>query len=89
MSVLDRANEAVNGERAQSYGHPRDNVERIRVRWSQIVGRELSISEVCLMLVDLKVARLCNGADHEDSWVDIAGYALVREMALQSSGDAS
>lgn len=82
-SILDRAEETVSGERAKDYGHPRENIERIRQRWSQVVGKELTSEQVCLMLVDLKVARLCNTPQHEDSWLDIAGYVRVNEMVKQ------
>lgn len=83
MSILERAEATVSGERARDYGHPRENVERIRARWSQVVGFDLSVQQVCLMLIDLKAARLCKTPEHEDSWLDIAGYVRVCEMAQE------
>ena len=84
-SVLESAIEAVSGERALNYGAPEANFERIAERWNvhlrnkfgpqavtQIV---LSASDVAMMMIDMKLARLENKDGHLDSWVDIAGYA--------------
>jgi Domain of unknown function (DUF6378) len=69
--------------RGTRYGTPEDNFERIARRWSSHLinagiiapGQSLSAHNVAIMMCDLKLARLENDETHEDSWVDIAGYA--------------
>lgn len=81
--VVREALRLVSSDRQARYGSPRDNIERIRVRWSQVCGVELTLSQVCLMMADLKIARLVNDPEHEDSWIDLVGYAVVRDLAQQ------
>ena len=83
MSILEKAEAAVNGPRNVDYGHPRENIERIRERWSQVLGMHLTAQQVCLMMIDLKCARLVNDPAHYDSWMDIAGYVRVMEMTSE------
>jgi hypothetical protein len=78
--TLDKANSIVNGARADQYGGPEDSFSRIASLWSSyLTSPELSFSfssaDVACMMALLKIARLRNSPDHEDSWVDLAGYA--------------
>jgi hypothetical protein len=73
--VLDRAKEVINGPREDSYGSPRDNHQRIADIWSAITGYKFTPEMVVMMMIGTKLARLRHKANHEDSWVDIAGYA--------------
>jgi len=79
--TLKTADQLINGQRQVDYGSPQENFARIAGRWSQIVGVEIEAWQVCLMMADLKIARLANGP-HEDSFVDACGYlALASELA--------
>jgi hypothetical protein len=72
---------AVVDQRRQSYGEPRLLFERVAVRWSQLLGVEVTAAQVGLCLADLKLARLTVDPGHIDSLVDVAGYvACVREV---------
>lgn len=73
--TLTRAAHAVSGQRNTNYGTPEDNFARIAGLWSQHLGVSITSTDVALMMVLLKVARLRHDPGHEDSWVDIAGYA--------------
>lgn len=78
--TLDKANSIVNGARADQYGGPEDSFSRIASLWSSyLTSPELSVSlssaDVACMMALLKIARLRNSPDHDDSWVDLAGYA--------------
>lgn len=91
--VLDRAAAAV-GERDTHYGQPEDNFLRIARRWSvHLVNRfgvdvTLAPADVAIMMADLKLARLEKTPQHEDSWVDLAGYAACGgEVAALDPGD--
>jgi len=78
--VLMQADQLTHGDRQKHYGRPEDNFRRIAVRWSQTLGVEIEPWQVCVMMADLKLARLVNGY-HEDSIVDGCAYlALAAEL---------
>lgn len=72
---LDKAKEIVNGARQENYGSPEKNFKEIARYWSIFLDRDISATDVALMMVLMKLARLQNKPDHDDSWIDIAGYA--------------
>lgn len=72
---LDKAKEIVNGARQKNYGKPEKNFKQIAIYWSIYLDHDVSATDVALMMVLMKLARLQNKPDHDDSWVDIAGYA--------------
>lgn len=78
--LLDRAKEAINGPRAGDYGDVRANFERIAQMWSALLGTEVRWDQVAQCMVAVKLARLANAPEHEDSWLDIAGYAGCWDM---------
>ena len=58
----------------------------LRVAWSSTLGREVTPAQVVLCLLDLKLARLAHDPTHEDSAVDVCGYAaLLRELTETSN----
>ena len=68
-------------ERSTQYGDAATNMAAIAVRWSATLGREITPAQVVLCLLDLKLARLAHDPTHEDSAVDVCGYAaLLREL---------
>ncbi len=86
--ILNEAKKIINGKREQDYGSAYNNHKRIADGWT-IILREcyglkgnIEPSHVALMMDWIKTCRLMNGIDHEDSWVDKAGYtALGAEFA--------
>ncbi len=64
-------------ERRAAYGPAGIAMEAIAARWSVTLGRPVSPAQVVLCLIDLKLARLANDPDHEDSRIDVAGYAAL------------
>lgn len=72
---LEEANRIVNGDRQENYGNPESNFEKIALFWKDYLGYGVTAADVACMMVLMKVARLRNKIDHQDSWVDIAGYA--------------
>ena len=80
--ILHQADTLINGPRADAYGPPQLNFKRIAELWAPIVETQLTTAQVALCLTQLKVARLIQSPDHEDSWIDAAGYiALGGEVA--------
>lgn len=87
MNKADLLKEALGivEKRGLSYGKPENNFARISQLWSIYFGmREATTREgmylvdetdVAILMVLMKVARLMERPDHLDSWLDIAGYA--------------
>ena len=73
-------------ERRSQYGDAASNMAAIAARWSATLGREVTPAQVVLCLLDLKLARLAHDPTHEDSAVDVCGYAaLLRELTETSN----
>jgi hypothetical protein len=69
-------------ERRKAYGEPAASMATVAKRWSITLGRPVTPAEVVLCLIDLKLARLGHNPNHQDSIIDIAGYAAVlREVS--------
>ena len=81
FDLLDAAKETV-ADRADEYGTPWQNHERIAVMWTAILGIEVEPEQVALCLAAMKIARLATSLDHQDSWVDLAGYAATGSECL-------
>jgi len=75
--ILKEAEGLVNGPRAKDYGDADVNHMRIARLWSVILEKEVTVEQVYLCLVQLKVSRLIENPYHTDSWVDICGYAAL------------
>lgn len=73
--LLEKAIEITEGARQQHYGSPEDNFGNIADLWSVYLGKPLSKTDVAAMMILMKTARLMSDPTHDDSWIDIAGYA--------------
>jgi hypothetical protein len=72
-------------ERSTQYGDAAGNMAAIAARWSATLGREVTPAHVVLCLLDLKLARLAHDPTHEDSAVDVCGYAALLRELIQNS----
>ena len=72
--ILKSAMELINGDRAKDYGDAHENHQRIAELWSIVFGIKITVYQVVLCLILLKVARLIYSPNKIDSWVDIGGY---------------
>lgn len=82
---LNDALTQVTGQRTQDYGTPENNFQTIADLWSVYIDAKyttpgqgapsLDATDVALMMVLLKTARLITTPTHADSWVDLGGYA--------------
>lgn len=80
-TVLDEAKRLVYGAREASYGHPREDFTRTAAIWTAMTGTTITAPQVALMMIGLKLSRLCH--DHKrDSIVDVAGYAATYERVV-------
>ncbi|WP_136057689.1 DUF6378 domain-containing protein [Candidatus Halocynthiibacter alkanivorans] len=92
--LLTDAADAINGERAGDYGPAIRNFEKIAGLWTALRPEtpegfkvKFEPSDVATMLMCVKLARLQNTPDHEDSWKDIAGYAALGHEVSYDDGD--
>lgn len=75
--LLESAQALISGERHQDYGEARDNFADIGQLWERVLGVPVSPEQYALCMVLVKVARLVSNPGHEDSWLDICGYAAL------------
>jgi len=74
--ILTEADNLINGDRQKDYGTPQENFGAIAAMWSAYLGHDVSPTDVCHLMVLLKIARLRNGP-HVDSSVDACGYTAL------------
>jgi hypothetical protein len=72
---LAKAQDLVLGDRDKSYDPPKANFKRIADAWKAYKRVSFTEADVAAMLILVKTSRLIATPNHEDSWVDIAGYA--------------
>lgn len=87
--LLQDASQLVNGARNDAYGSPSANQKAIADLWRAYLSGvdELRDSDVAVLNILQKIARLQQSPAHHDSWVDIAGYAAVGfEVSQKKSG---
>ena len=88
--VLDKASEVVVGSRQDDYGDAGQNHARIAAIWSALLDHPVTPADVAKMMIGLKLSRLTVSPDHEDSWVDIAGYAAIGgELTTEPCNDGA
>jgi hypothetical protein len=79
MNKHELLNEAIDAVtvRGSAYGDCYTNHKRIADLWTIILGCQVYPEQVAPMMVCLKLARLIETPEHQDSYVDIAGYAAT------------
>jgi hypothetical protein len=99
--LLEEAIETV-AARGKPYGGAENNFERIARFWTAHLANrygdhkklhlgppKLDGTDVAIMMILLKAARLANDPEHRDSWVDIAGYAACGGTLGQTPADTA
>ena len=76
-NALNEAKNLVMGERAREYGDPTEAHQVIANFWSTYLGHEITPQDVAIMLTLMKISRLKNAPDHEDSLVDAISYLAI------------
>lgn len=79
---LLEAAKATVADRGEDYGSIWENHERIAVIWTALIGIQIEPEHVAMMMAGVKLARLAATPDHQDSWVDLAGYAATGSECL-------
>jgi hypothetical protein len=75
--LLKHTDNLINGDRARDYGDPHQSFKKIAELWSTYLHHEITITDVGMMMILLKVARNGRGRNKPDNFVDICGYASL------------
>lgn len=67
----------ISADRQATYGPAKDNFSSTGRLWAQVLGVPVTPEQVALCMVLLKIDRLRVTPSHEDTWVDILGYAAL------------
>lgn len=81
--VLDAAKNAVMNDRENDHGDPTEMCSKVARIWSIRLGVDITPAQVALMMIDFKTNRAWQNPRHEDTMVDIAGYAAIAAEAVQ------
>jgi hypothetical protein len=76
-NFLNKVGAVINGQREDDYGAPEKNLKKIAILWGAYLGEPIRAGDVAAMMALLKIARLSQSLHHEDSWLDLAGYAAI------------
>lgn len=84
--IMKAASDLMDGERAKDYGDAYEMHRRIAAGWSEILGVRVEPHEAALCMVWVKVSRLVETPDHDDSYVDLVAYgSLAGEIQAKDS----
>ena len=75
--ILNKAEKMINGPRAKDYGDAHENHQRIAMLWSVLLNTEVTVAQVYQCMIAVKLSRLIETPEHEDSWLDICGYSAL------------
>jgi len=81
INILQTADNLVNGDRQEDYGHPIEDFSRTAKLWSAVKGVEFTAEDVAMFMICVKISRQVN-KPKEDNLVDLAGYAQTLQMVL-------
>ena len=78
--IFEDVADTVAGPRLEHYGNPADSFKRIADLWSTYLEIELMPTDVCNLMILLKIARDAGEIPKRDNDVDIIGYAALKQV---------
>ena len=81
-SILQEADELINGDRNYAYDHPLENFNRIKRGWEVIFDCEITEEQVGLAMAWVKIARE-SYMHKRDNLTDGAGYLGTIDMVIK------
>ena len=81
VDKMDQAG-ALTAERGRVYGHPQEDFERVAAMTAPLADCQDVVLRHVLYMIIVKICRLIVTPAHEDSWLDIVGYARTAAMVL-------
>ena len=85
LSTLGMAGHLTSKERDKEYGPADRNFDDIAQSWSVFFGIPITASDVAIAMALVKIQRLKHNPTHEDSWVDLCGYAALGSELSQKT----
>lgn len=84
--LLHDTADLIDGVKAREYGEPDPSFRAIAHYWQEYLGVNVTVMDVGMMMILLKVAR--NGRDRKklDNFVDICGYAALIGSSCMDGG---
>jgi hypothetical protein len=83
--LLTEAATLVSGAKQSEHGSPEDTFRRIAALWSAYLDREVSPTDVCQLMVLLKIGRAL-ARPKKDDYLDSVGYgSLAYQMAFPAA----
>ena len=88
-NLLQEAEAVIYGDREATYGAPGKNLLAIADYWTVHLKHkynfngQITMADVCQMMISVKQARLLNSPTHHDSQVDTAGYIALMERVQE------
>ena len=73
---------ALIAERGRVYGHPQEDFERVAAVSAPLADCQDAVLRHVLYMIIVKICRLIVTPTHEDSWLDIVGYARTAAMVV-------
>ena len=64
-------------DRGRAYGHPAINHQRIATLWGTFLEYPIKAEHVAICMALVKIARLIESPDNEDSYLDLVAYAAI------------
>jgi len=91
IEALDKL-KLVLADRGDDYGSPLDNHQIVADLFNVVLTHhkradKLEAEDTMLLMILIKVARLCNSPEHIDSWLDMAGYSVCGIDAINERGE--
>lgn len=84
ISILQEAEQIINGPRRDSYGDASKSFEKIARWWTDIVGAPVSASQVAQCMIAFKLIREVNKPGR-DNRIDICGYTALLDSLKEPS----
>lgn len=82
--VISKVLETINN-RGEAYGPPHKGMARTAQLWTGYLGVPITAHQVAACMMLIKISRLAETPQHEDSLLDVGGYVHIYEDCIKAS----
>lgn len=88
QSLVDKMDKvgALTDERGRVYGPPQEDFKRVAHMARPLEACQDTVLRHVMYMIVVKICRLIVTPNHEDSWLDIVGYARTAAMVIDARG---